>query len=541
MEAVAFVSRDIHEPKLAHVRLEILSRLSAMVGSVDYEHVADALASIPIPDLADWCAVNLVEDRRIVRTCVTQCDASKAALREAVMRAAPEWSKNPLWTEMRVTSGFQLLGEVGDGLLRKITYNEEQYRFMKQMGVRSLLVQPVVSHGQVVAIFTLMYTTESGRRYGREDPALTAELALHAAHIVENARLLRDLRTSEARFRISIAGAKTAVFEQDTSLRYRWYYYRPVAPLDLLGRSDEESFQADEAAPLAAIKRRVLESGESASEELPLTLHGERRIYRTTIEPMRDQAEKTVGIIGSATDITDEKAIQQQLREAVAFRDRMMGVLGHDLRNPLNAVRMATAALLRLDLTDKATALGKVQIIQRATDRMTEMIETLLDLTRVRALGCLPVSRTPANLGALAREVIDEAVAANPDRAIHLQTHGPLEGWWDPGRVKEAISNLLSNALLHGDARGPVHVYAEGSGETVVLKVHNDGPPIPSELRPALFDAFSRGDKSPHGLGLGLFIVKQIALAHDGAVDVESSAQTGTTFTLVLPRGTRSG
>ncbi len=102
--------------------------------------------------------------------------------------------------------------------------------------------------------------------------------------------------------------------------------------------------------------------------------------------------------------------------------------------------------------------------------------------------------------------------------------------------MKQAISNLVGNAMRYGDLRRPVHVYVEGSGEAVVLKVRNEGPPIPSDLRPVLFDAFSRGDTSPHGLGLGLFIVKQIALAHDGTIDAESSAEAGTTLTLVLPR-----
>ncbi len=131
-----------------------------------------------------------------------------------------------------------------------------------------------------------------------------------------------------------------------------------------------------------------------------------------SVEAMRDHAEKIVGIIGSKTDITDEKRTQKQLTEAVAFRDRMMGVLGHDLRNPLNAVRMATAGLLRQDLTD--AALGKVQVIERAAERMTEMIETLLDFTRVRAEGRLPLTRVPADLGALAREVVDEAGSRLP-------------------------------------------------------------------------------------------------------------------------------
>src|SRR5262249_27586428 len=159
------------------------------------------------------------------------------------------------------------------------------------------------------------------------------ELALHAAHIIENARLLSDLRATEGRFRVSLAGARTAVFEQDSSLRYRWHY-NPFVPVSLLGRTDEEGFPADQAAGLTALKRRVMESGESSIEEKALTIGGERRIYRESLEAMRDQTGKPVGVIGSATDITEEKRTQDQLHQALRFRDRMMDVLGHDLRNP---------------------------------------------------------------------------------------------------------------------------------------------------------------------------------------------------------------
>jgi hypothetical protein len=255
VEAIAFVRSDIHEHKLAGLRLELLSRLSAMVGNVDYEDVTNALASIPVPEFADWCTVNLIDEGRIVRTSVSHCVPNKATLRDAVMGAAPKWNENPLWTRMKLTRGFQLLADVSDDLLRKLTLDAEQYGFMKQMGLQSILVQPVVSRGQIVAIVNLMYTTQSGRRYGLGDPELAAEMALHAAHIIENARLLRDLRATEARFRVSLAGAKTAVFEQDSSLRYRWLYYGPLR-LSLVGRTDEEIFPADEAVLLTALKRR---------------------------------------------------------------------------------------------------------------------------------------------------------------------------------------------------------------------------------------------------------------------------------------------
>jgi hypothetical protein len=110
--AIAFVLSDIHEHKRAELRLELLARLSAMVGSVDYEDVCNALASVPVPEIADWCAVNLVEDGRITSTSVSQADPSKAALRDAAMRAGHEWNENPLWRQMKLTRGFQLLTDV---------------------------------------------------------------------------------------------------------------------------------------------------------------------------------------------------------------------------------------------------------------------------------------------------------------------------------------------------------------------------------------------------------------------------------------------
>jgi PAS domain S-box-containing protein len=536
VEALAFVQRDIHEPRLAAIRMELLSKLSMLAGGVDAEHLAESLAHVPIPELADWCVVNVVEDMRITSTSVAQSDPARAALRDAAMRAVPDWSKHPLWMEMRLTTGFQLLANVTDDLLRRIALTDEQYRLMNQAGVHSLMVQPVVSRGQIVAIITLLYTTESGRRYGQDDPPLTAEIALHAAHIVENTRLLRELRASEARFRMSLAGAKAAVFEQDASLRYRWYY-GPQAPLSLVGKTDEESFPEQDAAALTSIKRHVLESGEGSNEELTVTVGGERRDLRQATEATRDSRGKVVGIIGSAIDITQEKRTQRQLRESVTFRDRMMGVLGHDLRNPLAAVNAAADAALQRDLADDVRR--KVQVIQRAAGRMTEMIETLLYLTRVETFGTLPITRVPTDLSAAVRRVVDEAHFARPNRSIELEVRGDTNSVWDPARIEQAIGNLVANALQHGDPRSAVHVAVDGTAqEAVVLTVQNEGTPISIDRIPGLFEPFSRGpsDASPTGLGLGLFIVKQITVAHGGAVGVESTAEGGTVFTMRLPR-----
>ena len=535
---MSFSIQDIHEPRLAEVRLSLLSRLSALVGRVDTDDLADALASVAVPDLADWCIVNIVETGHIINTAVSRGDPAKAVVREAIIKAFPDWGKNPLWEEMRLTTGFQLLTDVGDELRRRLALTDEQYRLMTQEGVRSIMVQPVVSRGQTAALITLLFTAESGRRYTGDHPPLIEELALHAGHLIENARLLRDLRSNEARFRVSIAGARTLVFEQDLALRYIWYYNAITAGSTFVGRTDEEMLSAEDAAVLTRLKRRALR-GESVREEVSVTVGGERREYREVVEPMRDHAGNIFGIIGSATDITEEKRTQQHLKRSLAFRERLMGVLSHDLKNPLNAITLSIESLLR-ESHHSAGDRRQHRIIQGAARRMLEMIEALLDLTRVKFIGRLPIRRVPTDLGARARAVVDEIAAASPGRAIELQMEGDLQGQWDPGRVDQALSNLISNGLQYGDPRKPVRVSLVGTAEAVELRVKNEGPPVPPDVLPVLFEPFTHStlDDSVHrGLGLGLYITKQIALAHEGDIHVDSTDQTGTQFTLVLPRG----
>lgn len=537
--AVGMLVRDVHNRKISAVRIELLSKLGALVG-LDYDEVAEGLAGVPVPELADWCAFNVVEDGRIVRTFIANGDSSLDRLRDDLGRAVPAWDGHPLWQEM-LTGGFQLLSEVTDDLVRKLAVSPEQYSLLAKLGVRSAMIVPLVLRAQTTGIMTFVYTNESGRRYGGDDPALAAELALHAARALENARLMKDLRASEARFRVALAGARTVVFEQDAALRYTWYY-NPIAGT-CHDKTPEEAAPPEEAAALERTKRRVLEEGEGVNEEVDLTLGSKgQRHYREAIEPVRDHTGKVVGLIGAATDITEQQHMKQELSDGISFRERMMGILSHDLRNPLNAITMGTDLLLRREgLPD--TAASQVKRIRRAAGRMREMIETLLDFTRLRYC-TFPVTFAQADLGAIAHAVVEEARAAHPDLRIDLEVSGDTAGEWDQARIAQALSNLIANAAAYGDVGCAVSVSVRGDAEGEVVSVNNRGAPIPADLLPLVFEPFRRGvsgDRSPQGLGLGLYVVQQIVIAHGGRIDVQSSEEAGTTFTMRLPRlsGTR--
>jgi signal transduction histidine kinase len=439
-----------------------------------------------------------------------------------------------------LTSGFQLLTEVSDDLLRMIAGNDDaQYALLSQVGIRSMMVVPVVARGRLVAILDLVYTNESRRRFGRDELALAEELAVHAAHLEENARLLKELRASEARFGVALAGARTTVFEQDARLRYVWYHTPQASSASYVGKSHEELVPPNEAATLTALKSRVLQTGEPWFGELELTLGGTKRWYREAIEPARDRLGRDIGVIGAATDITEQKQTQNELKTALDFRDRVMGVLGHDLRNPLGAITMSMQKILRLeDLPE--TARASAGVVARAAKRMDEMIERLLTFTRARFTGQpFAIARTPCDLRGTLREVVDELRAAWPGRAVELEASGDAQGSWDCARIAEAVSNLAANALSYGDPKTPVRIAIEGEPKEVVVRVHNEGSPIPESLQRSLFEPFVRGareDVSPHGLGLGLYVVDEIVKAHGGTVDVRSTAQEGTTFTIRVPR-----
>jgi signal transduction histidine kinase len=240
-------------------------------------------------------------------------------------------------------------------------------------------------------------------------------------------------------------------------------------------------------------------------------------------------------------DITERRKAEDEQRREATFRERFIGVLGHDLRTPLSAVVLSANGLLRSERLPE----GLVRPLQRiaaSARRMERMIGDLLDFARSREGGGIPLSVEPVDFAALCESVVDEVGATYPDRVIELTAHGECHGQWDPHRVAQALQNLLVNALNYSMPEMPVEVELGCSGDQARLRVSNQGAPIPRDLLPVLFDPFRRGmqdgapQRSSQGLGLGLFIVKQIVEAHGGAIQVSSEAAQGTTFIVVLPR-----
>jgi signal transduction histidine kinase len=217
-------------------------------------------------------------------------------------------------------------------------------------------------------------------------------------------------------------------------------------------------------------------------------------------------------------------------RERERQRELFLGTVGHDLRNPLQTILTAT------QLLESSQALGTserriVSTIERTADRMRRLIDQLLIFTQ-GAAGGVPVQRQLVDLGELIRAAVREH-AAGHDIAIHSEVSAPISV--DPERITQVIDNLVTNAIRYGNGRVTIRLAREADRATIA--VHNGGEPIPPSKLDTLFDPYRRATSSRGGVGLGLYIVDQIARAHGGSVHVTSTAEAGTTFTLQLPVG----
>ena len=524
-------------------RLQLLSKVGMLAGMLEYDEVLAAVARLSIPELADWCIVDVVENGEVRRAEVAHRDPARAALAAQVRQLSPAACHRYASWQALLSGRSLLVGDSTEEVLREQAGSTVCLGLAREVELRSLLVVPLVVRGTVVAVMTFATTVESGRRYGPEDQSLAEELAQRAAQLVENARLHQQLKQSEERFRVALAHTHVAVFEKDRDLRLRWIYNPGFGldPANGIGKTGADLVPED-AAHLTAQQRAILETGEPSRREQRVVIGGEARHFVSHLEPLRDASGAIVGVTGAVADITEQKRAQESLADALAFREQVMGILGHDLRNPLSAMRVLASLLLRRpDLPEGARE--QLAELDRAGRRMLEMIGTLLDFSESRFKGSLPVEPVAVDLHEVARGVVEELLAANPGRAVHRALLGDGHGRWDPARMAQVLSNLVGNALRHGMRDEPVRLSLDGNGEELVLTVTNHGAPIPPEIAPVLFEPFRRG---PHGsdashargVGLGLYIAKQIVNAHGGEIRLTSTSEGETTFAVRLPRGT---
>ncbi|WP_245321715.1 GAF domain-containing sensor histidine kinase [Bradyrhizobium sp. LTSPM299] len=243
-------------------------------------------------------------------------------------------------------------------------------------------------------------------------------------------------------------------------------------------------------------------------------------------------AELIAGHLDTARRLVTAEASLLDARTTAELREQFIAVLGHDLRNPLASIAAGVRVLQRTPLDDKAKTI--TELMQNSVTRMAALIDDVMDFARARLGGGIAVTRSSEALEPALRQVVDELQAAHPDRVIQAEFAILRPVLADRERVARLLSNLLGNALTYGTPGTPVEVRAATNG-AFELSVENRGPAIPPATMERLFAPFTRGDVADQkGLGLGLYIVSQIARAHGGTIDVTSTEDV-TCFTFRMP------
>ncbi|HEY6930124.1 MAG TPA: PAS domain S-box protein [Thermoanaerobaculia bacterium] len=250
-----------------------------------------------------------------------------------------------------------------------------------------------------------------------------------------------------------------------------------------------------------------------------------------TVSPIYDEEGKIVGASKIARDLT---ALRETQREQERLRQLFLATLGHDLRNPLNTI-VVSLAHLQARLPDSLRDVSKRMMT--SADRMARMIDQLLDFTRARMGGGIPVVPAPNDLRQIFAAVTDELEAQHPNR-VRLSAQGEFRGRWDADRLAQMLVNLLANALDHGSPQSPVEVRLTHENGAARVDVQNRGPVISDDARGEIFEPFRRRNlnsaTASRGLGLGLFITREIVRSHGGTIDLVSR-NNETVFTVKLP------
>jgi len=280
-------------------------------------------------------------------------------------------------------------------------------------------------------------------------------------------------------------------------------------------------------------------------------LVSEYRALRSSVLALWREATNGSGVADMDDMIRFDEAVDQALAESVARYEKLvkqsqnmfLAILGHDLRNPLGT--LVTGASFVMQATDIAPKYILVATrMFNSAKRMSKLVNDLIDFTRTHLGPGMPIRVRQGSLVAVCEQVVDELRTFHPERRIELDAPPLLDAVFDDGRVAQMLSNLIGNAIQYGSVDFPIRVSLTASGDDIFLAINNQGPPIPPDKLSSIFEPLVRVAASISNertsLGIGLFIAREIALAHGGRIDVTSNAEDGTTFTVTMSRHPRS-
>ncbi|MDP8924746.1 MAG: PAS domain S-box protein [Chloroflexota bacterium] len=566
------------EAETARQWFALLAEASGVLASsLELEATLANIARLVVPQFADWCVVDILDEDGQVRPVEVAAHNPEMVplLRELVARnrRSPGWEHHPTAVALR-TGQPQLVVEVPEANLAAIARDDEHLALILGYRPRSVIAVPLTSRGRTLGAISFL-ATEERPRYAPHDVPMAEELGRRAAGAVEHALLFEQAREAVRAREESLRLTKTitenatlALFMMDDHQRCTFMnpaveqmtgftlaevqgLDRPLHDLVHHTRPDGSTFPPAE----CPIYRALGQAEQVRGEELFVRRDGSLYPVAFTASPIIREG-RPVGTVVEARDITAEKRAEaeraellarertarEQAEAAVRGRDEFLSIAAHELKTPMTSLWGAVQLLLRrLDskgALNPAHTRVAVEVVSRQVQKLAHLVDQLLDISRLDS-GKLRLERQQTDLRHLAETAAEAARVRTSLHSISVRG-AAVEVLADPLRLEQVLTNLLDNAIKYSPAGGPVvvSVLAPEAGR-VELAVRDRGLGIPPEKRAHIFERFYQAhlDEQASGMGLGLYICRQIVELHGGELRAEFPDDGGTRFFIRLPVG----
>jgi PAS domain S-box-containing protein len=529
---------DIHDRKLVEdQRSFIVSAGDALAQSLDYRETLARVAELAVGDVANWCAVHVVEtDGSISEVAVAHSDPAQVTFARELQERYPPDPEQPTGAAAVIRSGqAELVPEISDELLEAAAVDELHLELMRQLELRSYMCVPLLSREQVLGAITLI-SSEPGRRFGPDDLLLAEELARRATMAIENARLFRQAEERAQAARV-LATIGDGVFLLDRAGRIR-LWNGAAERITGLAESDMLGHPAAEAVPgWASIAARVpvAHTGEpTRPESVPLELGGGEVWISASAVGYEE------GTVYAFRDLTEERALESMRQDLVA-------TVSHELRTPLAAIYGAALTLRRGDIELEVELRDKLlEVVVEEASRLSGIVNDLLLASHLDS-GKLRINIEQCDPLEIVQLEIDAAriqKPANVELALTSPQSLPAVAV-DAGQLRQVISNLIDNAIKYSPDGGTVTVSIEERDHHVRFAVTDTGLGIPAAEQRRIFEKFYRLDpdmtRGIGGTGLGLYICRELVRRVNGRIWVESQSGEGSTFFVEVPQEQPAG
>jgi PAS domain S-box-containing protein len=560
------VARDITQFKQHEIRQQFLAEASkTLTESLDYEVTLANVAALAIPRIADWCAVDLVdEEGNIQRVAVEHVDPDKVALAyEFQRRYPPNLQSETGFAKVIKTGQSDYYPHISDEMVIAAARGDaERLDMLQQLKFRSALVVPLTARGRTFGGITLVTSDDQGRYLTREDVALAEELGRVAGLAVDNAKLYQQAQAERQRFEVTLRSIGDAVIATDDEGRIT--FINDVAQAltgwgaaDAIGQPIGDVFRIINEETRLTVESpvdRVLREGVIvglANHTLLLAKDGREVPIDDSGAPIRDSEGETRGVVLVFRDITERKALDQEREEilrleraarleaenADQLKLKFLAMISHELRTPLTSIKGFSTTLLADDVQWSMENYREfISIIDEEADKLTDLIEQLLDIARMQSgtLRINPEPRSPSQLVRDARPSLEQIAIRHPLVVNMVDGLPPVQV--DQQRILQVLCNLVENATKYSSDQTPIQVSLFQTGDFVQVDVSDKGVGIPLEERQLVFEAFRQVERKEQakGAGLGLAICKGLIEAHGGHIWIQDKTP-GTTISFTLP------